>query len=242
MNTKKSLLALSIATAAAFSSMSHAADNPWYVGISINQADLSDVDTLSTAAVANVTRRIDIDTDSETGFGLTLGRTLFTASNGNTLSAELNYSNSDHDVENLRFMNNNFLASEGRSEGSVDVETILARLTYKFDLGSFNPYVGIGLGQSDLEVDVRYGGSVGQPRGARPPFATGGDSATAFELRAGVEYELSDNFGIFLEYTSTDVSDIEFSRTGGGPGGLATTEQSGDYDIDSFNLGLNYRF
>jgi len=48
--------------------------------------------------------------------------------------------------------------------------------------------------------------------------------------------------GVFLEYTRTDVDDIEFSRRGGGPGGLATTTQAGDYEFDSLNLGVNFRF
>jgi len=239
---KNTLIAISFATAASFSSASLAEDNLWHIGVSLNQADLSEVDTTSTSQVGGVTRIINIDADEETGFGLTLGRTLFTSGNGNALIAELSYASSDHDVENLQFMNNNFLASEGRSEGSAEVETILARLTYKFDLGRFDPYVGVGIGQSDLEVDVRYGGSIGTAPGTQPPFATGSDSATAFEVRVGVEYEISDNFGLFLEYSATSVDDIEFSRIGGGPGGLATTTQSGDYDVDSLNLGVNFHF
>lgn len=241
MKTKNSLIAASIATCV-FSSVASAADKPWYLSISNNQADLSSVETQSTEQIAGVTRRIGIDTDDETGFGITIGRTILTQANGNKLSVELNYSNSDHDLEELRFMDNVFSESDGRAEGSLETETILARAKYQFELGSFKPYVGLGIGQTDLSVEALYGMSVGSAPTSLPPFASGSDSAIALELRAGIEYQINDTFGVFIEYTSTDVDDIEFSRRGGGPGGLATTTQSGDFDFDSFNVGLNLRF
>jgi len=241
MKIKNTLLAISLA-GCAFTSVASAADNSWYVGVSINQADLDSVETLSTAQVGGVTRSIDIESDDDTGFGLTFGRTLLTQGNGNALSVELNYSKSDHELEELRFMNNLFSVNNGTANGELEVETILARIKYQFDLGSFKPYLGLGIGESDLSVDAVYGASVGTQAGSQPPFAVGSDSATAVELRAGVEYQISDALGVFLEYTATDVDDIEFSRRGGGPGGLATTVQSGDFDFDSLNLGLNYRF
>ncbi len=241
MKIKYTILAISLASCA-FTTVSHAADKPWYVGLSANQADLSSVNTESTQQVADTTRRIGLDTDESTGFGLTVGRALLTQDNGNVLSAELSYSSSDHDLEELRFMNNVFLASDGRASGELEVETILARVKYQFNLGKIRPYLGLGVGQSDLSVEALYGMSVGTTPGTQPPFATGSDSATAIELRAGVEYQFSDAFGVFLEYTNTDVDDVEFARRGGGPGGLATTTQSGDFDFDSLNVGINFRF
>jgi len=242
MNTKKSLIALMMMSAATVSTTLQAEENPWYVGVSVSQVDLGDINTSSTAQVAGVSRSIGIESDDEAGWGLVIGRTLFSSPNGHKLSAELSYSGSDHDTENLLFMGNSFLASEGRAAGSVEVETVLARLTYGYEIGKFSPYAGIGVGQSDLEVGIVYGGSVNQAVGAQPPFATGSDSATAVEFRAGVEYSITDALGLFVEYSTLDVDDIEFSRTGGGPGGLATTTQSGDYDLDTFNFGFNYRF
>jgi len=244
MKIKQSIAALAIISASTLATMpfASAADNPWYVGISTNAAEISDVNSNSTAQVANVTRRLDIVSDDSTGLGIKAGRTLFTSTNGNKLSIELSYSNSDHDIENIAFMGNDFLASDGRSEGEVEIETVLARAVYQFELGKLNPYLGIGIGQTDFEIDGRYGMSVGQAQQASPPFATSGDSATAIEFRVGAEYSFSDQVGVFLEYSTTDVDDIEFDRRGGGPGGLATTTQSGDFDFDSLNLGVNFRF
>ncbi len=219
-----------------------AAENNWYVSIDLQNSDLDTVNTSSTNQVAGVTRRIDIETDSDTGFGLSVGRKIYSQENGNALSIELAYNNTEYDPENIAFMGNDFLTSEGRSEGSFETETLLLRAVYQFDLGRFNPYVGIGIGETDFEVDGRYGGSVGQPNQVQPPFITGSDSATAIELRAGVEYSITDAIGVYLEYTNTDVDDIEFTRLGGGPGGLATTTQRGDVSYDSINLGARFRF
>lgn len=243
MKHLKSLSLLTgLATASAFAPIVSAAENNWYVSAFVQNSSLDTVNTLSTSAVANVNRRIDLEADDETGFGVTFGRTLFTQSNGNSFSVELNYNSADFDAENIAFMGNDFIAKDGRSEGSFETETLLARATYKFNLGTFNPYLGLGFGETDFEVDGRYGGSVGQANQARPPFITGGDSATAIELRAGIEYTLNDSLGFFVEYTSTDVDDIQFTRRGGGPGGLATTSQQGELSFDSINLGARFSF
>jgi len=241
MNTNSKIFAVALSVLI-FTNLASANDKPWYVGISANQADLDTVESLSTQQVAGVTRGIGFDTDDETGFGIIVGRNVLTHTNGNKLSVELSYANSDHDLEELRFMNNSFLVSAGAAEGSAEVETILARIKYEFNVGKFKPYVGFGIGQSDLDVDIRYGGSVGSAPQTQPPFANDGDSATAIELRAGLEYRVSDLVGLFVEYSTVDVDDIEFSRTGGGPGGLATTTQSGDFDVDSVNFGINFHF
>lgn len=238
----KSSSLIALAVAASVSVSANAADTNWYIGISANQADIDPVDTISTTQVGGASRLLNLEGDDETGFGIKLGRNIFTQANGNTLSLELSYSDSDHDIEDIRFMNNNFSAAAGTAEGSLEIETILARAVYTFNLGDFKPYVGVGIGETDLEVDARYGGSVGQGFQARPPFASGSDSATALELRAGLEYSVTEQIGVFLEYSTTDVDDVEFSRLGGGPGGLATTTQEGDFDFDSINLGVNFHF
>jgi opacity protein-like surface antigen len=231
-----------VAMAAACLPAVSAAQGDWYLSAFAQNSNLDTVNTISSSQVGGVNRRIDLDADDQTGFGLTLGRTIFTQGNGNKISLELSYNNTDFDAENIAFMGNDFLAADGRSEGSLETETILARAVYQFNLGAFRPYVGIGFGEADFEVDGRYGASVGQGFQARPPFITGGDSATAIELRAGLEYSVTESIGVFLEYTSTDVDDIQFSRLGGGPGGLATTTQEGDLSFDSINFGARLRF
>ena len=240
MKTKYALVAVSLSLMTA--NVAANEENSWYVGLSANSTDLDSIETQSTDQVANVTRRIGIDTDEDTGFGLTVGKTLFTQDNGNKLSVELNYHEASFDLEELRFMNNVFSTADGRASGGTDVETLQIRAKYEFNFGAFKPYVGVGFGQSDLEVEALYGMSVGSTFTSVPPFADGSDSASSVELRAGLEYQITDSFGGFIEYAQTDVDDIQFSRRGGGPGGLATTTQRGDFEYDSINVGINYKF
>lgn len=239
---KKSILAASIAAIISMPSVSFAADNPWYVGVNINSVDVDDIDSSSTAQIAGVTRNLELGSDSDTGFGIKVGKTLFTSANGNQLSLELSYETADADIEGIVFQGNQFSDSAGTAEGDIEVDTILLRAIYQFELGLVDPYIGFGIGSTDLEVDARYGGSIGSASQTQPPFASQGSSEFSYQFRVGAEYELNDNFGLFLEYTRTESDDIEFQRLGGGPGGLATTTQESDLDIDSINFGINYRF
>lgn len=239
MINKKIVLPAAMIACAAISGVTQA-NSGWYVGASLNAVDVDNVNTQS-APVAGVARRLSLDTDSDTGLGLKLGKTVWENSAGHKLNVEVSYSSSEHDIENIQFMNNNFNAAAGRASGSVEVDALFLSAVYQFKLGAINPYVGLGIGQVDFSVDARYGMSVNAASGT-PPFANNGDDATAIQYRIGAEYALNKKTGLFVEYSATSVDDIEFSRRGGGPGGLATTTQSGDFDYDTFSLGVKYHF
>ena len=230
------------ATTAAIFAGTAQAHSGVYVGINVGNSDLSNIDTDSSAAIAGTVRTLDINTDDDTSFGFKLGYNVLGDRDENRFNVELYYQNSDHDVDNINFLGTNFDESLGLSEGSLEVETILLRATYEIELGAIDPYFGIGIGQSDLEVDARYGGSIGSASGSQPPFAFGSDDATAIEVRIGGEYSFSKNVGVFLEYSYLKVDDVTFSRIGNGPGGLATTDQTDDFSVDSLNLGVNFKF
>ena len=242
----KSSSFVALAVAASISVSAHAGESKWYVGVSANQADLDTIDTTATNIVPGETaaRTLDLGSDVETGFGIKAGYNLITQENGNTFSLELSYSDTDHDINNITFNGARFSGSDNLAEGSLEVETILLRGVYTFDLGAFKPYFGVGIGETDLDVDARYGmNAVGTAPQSQPPFATGSDSAFALEFRGGVELAITKQLGVFLEYSLTEVDDIDFTRLGGGqPAGLALTTQESDLDFESINLGLNFHF
>ena len=212
----------------------------WYVGAALSSIDVDSIDTSSTQAIAGVTRNLNIGSDSDTGINLKIGKTVLETSSG-ALDIELNYAQSDHDVENIQFQN--ILFFNGAAEGELEADSLTLRAAYKFKTGTaFQPYVGVGLGLLDLSVDARYGGSIGTAPQSQPPFATGSDEALTVEFRVGTEFKFSDNWVAFAEYSYTNVDDVNFSRLGGGPGGLASTTQEGDFDFDAFTIGLNYKF
>lgn len=239
---KKRYSAIAIAAGLILSPLSASAENPWYVGVAIQSNDLDEVNTVSEQAVGGANRRVDLSADDDTGASITFGREIFEQANGNTLSLELNYNSASFDLDNIAFMGRDFDAAAGQSEGTFDVDTLLARAVYRFELGRFDPFISLGFGEVDAEPDGRYGGSVGQPNQVQPPFITGSDSASAIEFRVGVEYEINDRFDLVLSYTSTDADDLQFTRRGGGPGGIATTIQEGDVSYDAFSLGAKFSF
>jgi len=223
------------------------AHSGWYVGVNVGQTGLTDIDTTSSEAIGGSTRSIDIETDSDTSFGFKVGYNVVghESKGQDRFNVELYYQNSDHDADSLVFDNDVFLEPavfEGEAlAGSLEVETILLRASYEIELGAIDPYFGIGIGQADLEVDAIYGGSIGAADGT-PPFASGSDSATAVEFRVGAQYSISKRFSLFLEYSYLAVDDVTFDRLGGGPGGLAVTEQTDDFSVDSVNFGVNFKF
>ena len=219
MKVSNRLMVAAVALASAsISTQASAAD--WYVSASLLSSELDSVNTQSTSPVAGVTRSIDLEADDESGLQLSIGRTLLEQDNGNTLSLELSYADVDFDAENIAFMGRDFIAANGGSEGNFEFEALTLSAVYQFNFGDFKPFVGVGIGQADFAVDGRYGGSVGQGNQARPPFITGDDKATAVSFKLGLEYSLSENWGLFAQYDVIDVDEVQFSRTGGGPGGL----------------------
>ncbi len=243
LNIKKKLVSAALLAASIGSiGIAHAGDDdkPWYIGGSINASDIGDINTTSTAQLAGVSRTIDIGNDDDIGFGIKVGKVITKSTNGNEFNLELSHSEVNNDTESLVFNGNSFVGAA--VEGQVETRTTLLRALYKFETGAIDPYIGLGLGQTDLDVDVRYGGSVGTNTGSQPPFTSGGDSVFAIQYRIGGEWGISEKVGVFLEYTRTEVDDVDFSRIGGGPGGLATTTQTGDFEIDSVNIGVNFRF
>jgi len=237
MTLKKSVLSLAL-IAALGSANVNAEDSLWSIGVSATAVDIDTVET-SSAAVAGVPRTLNIDSDDDAGFGINIGRTLIDQGSGR-LRAELAYFNSEQDIENIQFLSNNF--SGAAVGGDIEVESILARVVYEFELGRIDPYVGFGIGSTDVEVNAVYGGSAGSSAGAQPPFISDDDSGTALEGRIGANLGLTDKINLFLEYTRTEVDDINLQRLGGGPGGLQATAQEGDVDYDSINFGVTFNF
>lgn len=216
------------------------AENKWYVGASLNAVDVDQIESSSTAPVAGVTRNLNVDSDSDVGIGIKIGRELLSTKAG-SLAVEISYSQTENDVDGIQFQQAIFV--DGAAEGEIEVESLLLRAAYTFNTGgAVKPYVGIGVGLVDLSVDARYGGSIGSPRGTQPPFATGSDDAFALEFRVGANYDLNTHWALFAEYSYTDVSDVNFSRLGGGPGGLTLTSQEADFDFQAFTVGVNYKF
>ncbi|MEM5515717.1 outer membrane beta-barrel protein [Henriciella sp. AS95] len=113
-------------------------------------------------------------------------------------------------------------------QGEITNTAIFVNAYYDFNRGgTIEPYLGVGIGYSD--VDVTYKPSnIGVIDGSEGKFA--------YQARAGATYALSNNWGIFGEYTYRATEDVEFQNQLF-PGTLEIENQS-----HIFAIGARYRF
>ncbi len=237
----KSLKILVASLIIIFSSVA-VADSDWYVSGYIAAVDVDDINTRSTTKPAGVTRLINVSSDSEIGLGIAVGKSIYKHNKG-TFFLELGYQQSEHDVVRNAFNGTQFSAAAGASKGDIDVKTLSLSAIYQFNLSnpSIKPYVGLGIGSTTVDLDLVYGGSVGAPA-KTPPYIDDEDSAVSILYRFGIEYGFNNNWSATAEYQFLDIGDVSWKRTGGGPGGLATTTQKGDLSTDSIKFGVKYSF
>ncbi len=230
VTNKKTCSKKSITLALLITGMQAAAIAPaqadWYVESSIIESDLSDSSLVSTGREVNGTF------DSDIGFAGAIGYTHSENSLG-ALTLEAEYLSTQNDTSTINFNGNDFSGSN--VAGSIETQSIFINAIQSFGDGAVIPYVGVGLGYSQVESDIAYNPTLS----AR---INDDDNTFSYQFIAGLNVPFSDNFTGFAEYRYVDFGDVELSRTGGGPGGVATTTQSGDIDLDAFAIGLRYTY
>lgn len=119
-------------------------------------------------------------------------------------------------------------------KGEEEASSIMANLWYDFSnlpepLSRFTPYVGGGLGYAVLTISgleaggVQFGG-------------THRDTVPAYQLGAGVGYELTEHWSMSLDYRYFMTREAHYGDIQGLPQGDVTTE----YNAQSLMLGLRY--
>ncbi len=118
------------------------------------------------------------------------------------------------------------VVADGR--GDIENLAVFANAYYDFNRdGAFQPYVGAGLGFS--QVDVTY-----NPSGVG--IVDDGETKFAYQLRAGATYRFSDTLEVYGEYTYRATDDVEVD-VDLFPGTLNVENQQ-----NLFAVGVRYRF
>jgi len=118
------------------------------------------------------------------------------------------------------------LVADGR--GEIVQTAVYVNAYYDFNRsGTFQPYVGAGIGFADVNVTYNPSG-VG--------IIDDGESKFAYQLKAGATYRVSETIDAFGEYTYRATDDIATDNDLF-PGSLDIENQS-----SSFAIGLRYRF
>ena len=116
------------------------------------------------------------------------------------------------------------------ASGPIKATYLLGNIWADLNTGSaFTPYVGGGLGFGWASGDTSFNGN---------NFGYGpGESGLAYQLGAGVKYDMSENISLDLGYRFKGLNDIDFDDNDGG--GVYT---SGDLRSHNVQLGLTYSF
>lgn len=121
-------------------------------------------------------------------------------------------------------------------KGKEEATSLMANLWYDAlnlpaPFSRFTPYIGGGLGYTTLSVSGLEAGGV--------QFGdTHRDTVSAYQLGAGVGFELTDQWSMSLDYRYLKTRDAHFGDIQGLPQGDVST----DYSAQSLMLGLKYWF
>ena len=174
---------------------------------------------------------LDVESEYDNGFALqgALGMRLHSNVRG---EIEVNYRDNDADelsVDNL----GNFGAIGIDADGDVTSWGVMANGYYDFrDLGKsagnsrFVPYLMGGIGWSEIEADISAGGT---------QVVDDDDSVFAYQIGAGVGYDVKEDVTLDLGYRYSATEDPEFTDSTG-------ADFESEYDNHSLIASVRYRF
>lgn len=203
---KLQLLGAVAATALmAMPSIASADDNGWYLKGNAGYGIINDVD-LTGGLIG------DIEGEGNVAYGAGVGYDF-----GNNWRAEL---------EGLQLWNDmGAIGQASNTKSSMRITPAMLNLIYDFeDLGDWSPYVGAGIGVAHAKMNSFVHGvpntgffnilnNVVCPTHNHCDF-TDGDSNLAWQVLAGVGYDLSDNWTWDTNYRYMNIGDLDFNGTG----------------------------
>lgn len=221
-------LAMAAAAAASAPAAASAQDvHPWYAAIGGGYSGLEDTSgTIANAPIAGSTVRLENDIKSGWGARAAVGRRFGPV----RIEGELGYSHNtqDHYVA--------IAPPTGRIPADVSLNTTRAMVNayYDFSRSSPRPFLGVGVGVA--RVDVRF-------VAPRAPFPTepprtlidNSDTNAAYQLMAGVAFDLGERTSLVTQYRWFDAGRIEARDARN----EVTTRDHAGHNLD---IGLNIAF
>ena len=129
------------------------------------------------------------------------------------------------------------IINDEKTQSSGDVTSTTFMLNGYFDFENktkFTPFVGAGIGYNHVKNDgtARYGGST-------TVTYDDTDTVLAYQLTAGVAWEVTDAFVLDLSYRYLSADDIEVAGTSNWG---FTVEDKIDYENHSYQIGFRWYF
>ena len=203
----------------------------WYVSGQAGASYLSDADLDDPTGTL-----VEPDTDFDFDIGFSVAGAIgYAFINNFRVEAEVNYAK--HDIAQFTipcvgFCLELFESGEARTiiEGDGDVTAVgfMANAFYDIDTGGrWRPYLGGGVGISNISVsDVAISGV---------PLADDDDTVFAFQLGAGIGYEVTPTTTLSLDYRFFSTADPDFIAVDGTPFGS-------EYHRHDIRAGVRFSF
>lgn len=178
---------------------------------------------------------VGVETDEGFLVGVAVGTEIAKTSFGG-IRGEVELSFSDNDVDQI-FFSGNGAGAEQNVSGSVEATRLFLNGYLDFDTGTaFTPYIGAGIGVSQTEIDLAYGGNP-----ASLVRLSNDSTNFAAQLIAGGAYKLSE--GLSLTADVRYIRDFDVNGTRVNPnivGDIRNFEE--DLDTYAVTIGLVQRF
>lgn len=205
---------LSIVTALALASampQAQAADERYYIAGVIGHHDYADL-TVDAGPILG-----DVALDRDWSFGAALGTQVF-----EPLRLELEFISRSADARSLPQLALDDL------DGGLDLTTVVLNAAYDFHINgsSLVPYVGVGAGWADVEVDDISSGFF---------RLSGNDQIAVWQLMLGLALPMSDRLTLSLDARYVQTEDVRFAI---GPG----AELSAEAQVESVSVNASVRF
>lgn len=140
----------------------------------------------------------------------------------------------ENDIDKISYFND-----DTDSSGDVSAFTFMVNGYFDFEnRTAFTPYIGAGIGYA--RVDVEGKAAYTSWGSTTTVELDDDDSGLAYQLMAGLAWDLSDNFALDLSYRYLGCDDIEMAGTSESYSGTL----KGDFDYESHNIlmGLKWFF
>lgn len=234
MKTKLTLLASTALLALASAVPAQAAGN-WYVSVFgggnwVQDETVSGATTPTTSADS-----LRWTTDADTGFivGGAVGMSLGHFVPGLRAEAEVAYRQSKLDGQWVTNVTTPTNVSSGTIDGDHSTFSVLANVWYDFDIAGVSPYIGGGVGWAETQVDGRLVGDVN----GDGPFDFS-DSGFAWQLGAGINFEISPNAKLGVGYRYFEGPDVTIGSLNPGNSASADMDNRNHTALVSLTFGM----
>jgi outer membrane immunogenic protein len=227
VQSRNALGIVPVIVASLWTSLAGAAEQGWYVGAQAGSRMLEDAENSGSGA--------DITSTTKNGYSLA-GSAGYRFGSGLRTDAELAYGHNG--LGDLRIRADgglgaalglgSFNGATLKANGHLSAVSLLGNAWYDIDLGKLKPYFGGGLGGANISAGNVSVGPV--------TIANNRDTVFAFQLGAGVGYELLPAIVLTMDYRYLRTSDPTFRDL------VLGTNFRSEYRAHDLRLGARYQF